>query len=93
MTPRPVQQEWGSNWSPVSTRSEAPSVLRVRADCGGHLFPAKLGIITHDCMHQVFDHLLPDRAVLTLPPYRFNGPTVFLLVRRPAVVPSARHPP
>jgi hypothetical protein len=77
MTPRPVQQEWGSNWSPVSTRSEASSVLRVRADCGGHLFPAKLGIITHDCMHQVFDHLLPDRAVLTLPPYRFNGPTVF----------------
>ena len=68
MTPRPVQHEWGSNWSPVSTRSEAPSVLRVRADCGGHLFPAKLGIITHDCMHQVFDHLLPDRAVLTLPP-------------------------
>ena len=25
---------------------------------------AKLGIITHDCMHQVFDHLLADDAIL-----------------------------
>ncbi len=77
---------------PYPTRSEPPSVPRARADCGGHVFTAKLGVVVHNLVHQLFDHLLPDRAVLTLPPYRFNGPT-FLLVRRPAVVPSARHPP
>ena len=54
----------GSNWTPCSSRLEQMSVLRVGAGCGGRLFSAKLGIITHDCMHQVFDHLLPDHAIL-----------------------------
>jgi hypothetical protein len=39
-------------------------VLHIRADCGGRLFTAKLGIITHDRMHQVFDQLPSDRAIL-----------------------------
>ena len=37
----------GSNWSPCSTRPEPPSVLRVRADCGGRLFTAKLPVVVH----------------------------------------------
>ena len=49
---------------PCSSRPEPPSVLRIRADCGGRPFTAKLGIIAHDCMHQVFDHLLADNAIL-----------------------------
>jgi hypothetical protein len=36
----------------------------VRTDCGGRFFAAKLGVITYDCTHKVFDHLLPDRAIL-----------------------------
>ena len=45
---------------PYSTRSEPPSVLRVRADCGGHFFTAKLAGVVHDFTHQLFDHLLTD---------------------------------
>ena len=58
----------------------------------------KLGIIIQDFARQLFDQLLADQAILMAEwrrfhhPYRFNGPTV-LLIRRPAVVPSARHPP
>ena len=54
----------GSNWPWCSSRSEPPSVLRVRADCGGHLFTAKLGIVVHDLAHQLLDHLLADEAIL-----------------------------
>ena len=45
----------GSNWSPCSTRPEPPSVLRVRADCGGRFFTTKLGVVLHYLLHQVFD--------------------------------------
>ena len=64
MTPRPVQHGVGSNWSPCSTRSEPPSVLRVRADCGGRLFAAKLAVVVHNLAHQLLNHLLPDDAIL-----------------------------
>jgi hypothetical protein len=69
----------GSNWTRARRR---PSVLRLRADCRRRLFTAKLGVVVHYSTHQVFDQLLADQAILTLPP-RFNGYTV-LLVRRPA---------
>jgi hypothetical protein len=36
----------------------------VRTDCGGRFFAAILSIIGHDCPHQLFDQLLPDRAIL-----------------------------
>jgi hypothetical protein len=39
-------------------RPEPPSVLRVRAGCGGRLFTAKLGIVVHYLPHQLLDHLL-----------------------------------
>ena len=44
--------------------SETPSVLRVRADCGGRLFTAKLGIVVHYLPHQLLDHLLANGAIL-----------------------------
>ena len=37
----------GSNWTRCSSRPEHGSVLRVRADCGGRLFTAKLGVVVH----------------------------------------------
>ena len=43
---------------PCSSRPEPPSVLRVRADCGGRLFAAKLGIIIQNFARQRFDQLL-----------------------------------
>ena len=58
----------GSNWPGVQRR--LPSVLRARADCRGRLFTAKLGIITDDCMHQVFDQLPSDRAILLARQFR-----------------------
>ena len=75
-----------------------PCMRCCRACC---VFSPKLGIIIQDFARQLFDQLLADQAilmaggaVLTLPPpipvERSHG---FLLVRRPAVVPSARHPP
>ena len=54
----------GSNWSFAQVDSEPPSVLRVRADRGGHLFTAKLAGVVHDFTHQMFDHLLTDDAIL-----------------------------
>ena len=45
-----------------STRT--PSVLRVRADCGGRLFTAKLAVVVHYPTRQVLDHLLADDAIL-----------------------------
>jgi hypothetical protein len=39
-----VQVGGGSKRVPYSTRSEPPSVLHVRADCGGRLFAAKLHV-------------------------------------------------
>ena len=47
-----------------SSRPERPSVLRVRADCGGRLFTAKLGVVIHYLPHQLLDHLLADEAIL-----------------------------
>ena len=47
-----------------SSRPERPSVLRVRADCGGRLFTAKLGVVVHYLPHQMLNHLLPDDAIL-----------------------------
>ena len=64
MTPRPVQHGGGSNWTPCSTRPEPPSVLRVRAGCGGHLFTAKLAVVVHYLSHQLLDHLLTDDPIL-----------------------------
>ena len=47
-----------------SSRPEPPSVLRVRADCGGRLFAAKLNVVVHYLPHQLLDHLLADEALL-----------------------------
>ena len=46
------------------SRPEPPSVLRVRADCRGHLFRTKLDIVVHNLAHQLLDHLLSDDAIL-----------------------------
>ena len=45
----------GSNWTRAHTRSELPSVLRVKADCGGRLFPAKLAVVLLYLPHQLLD--------------------------------------
>ena len=55
-----------------------PSVLRVRADCGGRLFPAKFGVVVHYLPHQLLNHLLPDDATI----FRITKPTP-----RPAIIP------
>ena len=54
----------GSNWTPCSGRPEAPSVLRIRAGCGGRLFPAKLGVVVHNLAHQLLNQLLADDPIL-----------------------------
>ena len=54
----------GSNWTCAQVDSEPTSMLRVRADCGGRLFPAKLTVVVHYLLHQLFDHLLADDAIL-----------------------------
>ena len=59
-----VQVGVGSKRVPYSTRPELPSVLRARADCGGRLFAAKLSVVLHNLVHQLFDHLLADEAIL-----------------------------
>jgi hypothetical protein len=64
MTPGLSSMGVGSNWSCAQVELEPPSVLRVRADCGGRLFAAKLAIVVHNLAHQLLDHLLPDDAVL-----------------------------
>jgi hypothetical protein len=61
-TPRPVQHTPGVELVPYSTRPERSSVLRARADCGGRLFPTKLGVVTHYLPHQLLD----DRPKHTL---------------------------
>jgi GAF domain len=43
---------------------KAPSVLHVRANCGGYLFPAKLPVIVHYLFHQMLNHLLADDGIL-----------------------------
>ena len=50
--------------APCSSRPEPPSMLRVRADCGGRLFTAKFGVVVHYLPHQLFDQLLADDAIL-----------------------------
>ena len=49
---------------PYWNRSEPLSVLRIRADCGGRLFTAKLGVVMHYLAHQLLDHLLADDPIL-----------------------------
>jgi hypothetical protein len=44
--------------------TRAPSVLRVRADCGGRLFAPKLAVVVHYLSHQLLDHLLTDDPIL-----------------------------
>ena len=44
--------------------TRAPSVLSVRAYCGGRLFTAKLSVIVHYLPHQLLDHLPADDAIL-----------------------------
>ena len=65
MTPRPVQHGGGVELAIVLGEPEPPSVLRVRADCGGRLFPVKFAVAVHYLAHQLLDHLLPDHAILT----------------------------
>jgi hypothetical protein len=39
-------------------------VLHARADCGGRLLAAKLGVVVHYLPHQLINHLLADDAIL-----------------------------
>ena len=39
-------------------------MLRVRADCRGRPFTAKLGVVVHYLPHQLLDHLLSDDFIL-----------------------------
>ena len=64
MTPRPVQHGGGVELDPVLRSSGPPSVLHMRADCGGRLFTAKLAVVVHYLPHQLLDHLLADDAIL-----------------------------
>ena len=83
-----------------STRSEPPSVLRVRADCGGRLFAAKLGVVVHYSTHQMFDQLLADQAILMAAPALLDGcnglrtrslkPRPVAVSNRPTVTPLSR---
>ena len=59
-----VQVGGGVELVPCSSRPERPSVPRARADCGGRLFTAKLGVVVHYLLHQLLDHLLADDAIL-----------------------------
>ena len=36
----------------------------MRADCGGRLFTAKLGVVVHNLAHQLLNHLLTDDTIL-----------------------------
>ena len=54
---------WGQNGA-CSTRSEPPSVPRVRADCTCRVFTAKLRVVVHNLAHQLLDHLLTDEPIL-----------------------------
>ena len=61
---RPVQAGGGVELPQRSSRPEPSSVLRARADCGGRLFAAKLGVVVHYLLHQLLDHLPADDASL-----------------------------
>ena len=55
----------GSNRRGVqSSIRTAPSVLRIKTDCGGRLFTAKLAVVVHYLSHQLLDHLLTDDPIL-----------------------------
>ena len=55
MPPGLSDMGWGRG--ACSTRSEPPSVPRVRADFGGRLFTAKFGVIVHYLPHQIAQSL------------------------------------
>ena len=74
MTPRPVQHGGRVELDPCSSRPEPPSVLRVRANCGGRPFTAKLAVVMHYLAHELLNHLLANGAVLT--PTTHTGSTV-----------------
>ena len=69
----------GVKLDPCSTRPEPQSVLRARADCGGRLFSAKLGVVSHDCTHQL-DQLPSLKKNRTLTPSR--GATISAIRNR-----------
>ena len=58
----PACPAWG--WGQRALGAELQSLLRVRADCGGRLFKAKLGIVLRSFLHQLLDHLLTDEPIL-----------------------------
>ena len=47
-----------------------------RADCGGRIFAAKLGVVVYYLPHQVFDQLLGDQAILMAAPALLDGARV-----------------
>src|SRR6516165_7397272 len=51
-TPPSLSSKGGSNLILCATRSEPPSVLRVRDDCGSRLFTPKFGVVVHNLAHQ-----------------------------------------
>ena len=55
MTPRPVRHGGRVELVPVLQSTRTPSVLRVRADCGGRLFTAKLPVVVHYLSHQLLN--------------------------------------
>ena len=55
--PPPVQHTPGIKLVSVVHSIRTPSVLRVRADCGGRVFPAKLLVVMHDLPHKGIDLL------------------------------------
>ena len=60
----------GSNWTPCSVAPDRRQCFVLEPAAEVDFFPAKLGIITDDCMHQVFDQLLSDRAILLTRQFR-----------------------
>ena len=62
-TPHCPTWGWG-RIGPCAPMAQSPSVLRVRADRGGHLFRTKLDIVVHNLAHQLLNHLLSDDAIL-----------------------------
>ena len=71
--PPPVKLGGGSNWPSAPVDPNRPSVLRVRADCGGRLFTAKLGVVVHYLTHQLLDHLLANEATAGSPVLRLSA--------------------
>ena len=50
--------------APLPGRPQPRLVLRVRADCGGLLLPAKLAVVVHYLAHQLLDHMLANDLIL-----------------------------